>query len=153
MSDFLLYTDGSGYQDGFSGFCATFISQITGHPDKGTRMGSMSGSTVDRAEMTALLEGLQAIADFVETVPKFRIGGRKVTIDWYTDREALAKSVDGTYGRHSSPDLWARYAHYEKMFDISPHWVERETDFPEFKACDLHASTNRVIIKHYIESL
>jgi len=153
MSDFLLYTDGSGYQDGFSGFCATFISQVPGHLDKGTRMGSMSGSTVDRAEMTALLEGLQAIADFLETVPKFRLGNQKITIQWFTDREALAKSVDRTYGRHSSPDLWVRFEYYEKMFDITPQWVERETEFPEFKACDLHASTNRVILKSYIESL
>jgi len=153
MTDFTLYTDGSGYQDGFGGFCSTFVSSIPGHEEKKTVMGSMSGTTVDRAEMTALLEGLQAISEFLEVVPKFRLGGRKATILWYTDREALAKSVDGTYGRHSSPDLWVRVAHYEKMFDITPHWVERENEFPEFQACDLHASTQRVIIKNYIESL
>ena len=153
MTDFLLYTDGSGYQDGFSGFCATFISQVANQPGRGTRMGSMSGSTVDRAEMTALLEGLQAIHEFLETVPKWHLPGRKVTIHWYTDREALAKSVSGEYGRHSSHDLWARFAFYEDLYDITPEWVERETDFPEFKACDLHASTQRVIVKNYVESI
>jgi len=153
MTDFLLYTDGSGYQDGFSGFCSTFVSQIQNQPGRGTRMGSMSGSTVDRAEMTALLEGLQAIWEFLETIPKYNLPGRKPTIHWYTDRESLALSVSGEYKRSSSMDLWKRFAWYEEQFDITPQWVERETDFPEFKACDLHASTNRVIIKNYIETL
>ena len=152
MSSFTLYTDGSGYQDGFCGYCATFVSHIKGHPDTKSVMGAMSGSTVDRAEMTGLLEGLQAITDFLETVPSFRLPGGRITIGWFTDREALAKSVSGEYGRGSSPDLWARLAKYEETFNIVPTWVQRENETKEFQICDLHASTMRVMIKHYLET-
>lgn len=153
MTDFTLFTDGSGYQDGFSGYCAIFISNVKGHPHKGQVIGAMTGSTVDRAEMTGLLEGLEAIRAFLETVPKFRILGSKPSIAWYTDREALAKSVKGEYGRGSSPDLWARLAVYEEQFNILPTWVSRETETEDFKVCDLQASTLRVIIKEYSQSV
>lgn len=153
MTEFTLYTDGSGYQDGFSGYCSVFISNIKGHPHKGQVLGAMTGSTVDRAEMTALLEGLEAILSFLETVPKFRLMNSKPTIAWYTDREALAKSVKGEYGRGSSPDLWARLAVYEQQFNILPTWVSRETETEDFRTCDLHASTLRVIIKSYNDTI
>jgi len=153
MTEFTLFTDGSGYQDGYGGYCAIFISNIKGHTHKGQVIGAMTGSTVDRAEMTALLEGLEAIRAFLETVPKFRIPGSRPSIAWYTDREALAKSVKGEYGRGSSPDLWARLAVYEKQFNIFPTWVSRETETDDFKVCDLQASTMRVIIKNYSETV
>ncbi len=153
MPDFVLYTDGSGYTDGFSGYCAILVCTVPKLDATSTVMGSMSGSSVDRAEMMALLEGLEAILNVESSLPRFRIADRKIQVTWFSDRESLVKSVKNEYGRNSSKDLWARLAYYETKFEIDARWVERETDYPEFQACDLHASTQRVILKSYIATL
>lgn len=153
MPDFTLYTDGSGYVDGYCGYCAIMVCMLPQMESSNVVMGSMSGSSVDRAEMMALQEGLEGILRIEESLPRFRLAGRRIQVMWFSDRESLVKSVKGEYGRNSSKDLWARFAHYETKFEIDAHWVERETDYPEFQACDLHASTQRVILKNYIESI
>lgn len=153
MADFVLYTDGSGYTDGYCGYCAILVCKVPQLEGSSTVMGSMSGSSVDRAEMMGLLEGLEGILRIEESLPKFRIANRRLQVTWFSDRESLVKSVKGEYGRNSSKDLWARFAYYETKFEIDARWVERETDYPEFQACDLHASTQRAILKSYTESI
>ena len=133
--DYILYTDGSGYElDGFSGWCAQAYSQVPGTDKRRRIMGCMSGSTVDRAELTALLEGLEMILAMDKGVPC--IGERRPDILWYSDRESLVGGVMKIWGpdkgRNSSPDLWARFAHYERKVHIRGVHVARETDFPEF---------------------
>ena len=81
--DYILYTDGSGYEkDGFSGWCCQVVSNVPGVEGQ-RRMGCMSGSTVDRAEFTALLEGLfyttKRISDFsILSSPPSQEGFREV---------------------------------------------------------------------------
>ena len=107
--DYILYTDGSGYEkDGFSGWCCQVVSNVPGVEGQ-RRMGCMSGSTVDRAEFTALLEGLEMILDLDRNTPS--LGPRRPKVLWYSDRESLVGGVTRIWGpdkgRNSSPDLWA----------------------------------------------
>ena len=150
--DYILFTDGSGReQDGFSGWSTQVFSQLPCINPRRRRMGAMTGSTVDRAEFTAFLEGLQMILEM--DAEQHRIGNHRPEVLWYSDRENLVLSVSGKYGRKSSPDLWARFAYYESRMLIKSTHVSRETDFKEFQDCDLQSSTMRVVIKNYVDSI
>lgn len=151
--DLLLFTDGSGHRDGFGGWCA-----VARTPDKRfgyTQFGCASGTSVDRMEMTAFLEGLTMLSTAIKGLPTLTPNPNRIRgpiVFWYSDRESLVLSVRGKYARSNSPDLWARFEYYEKQFDIYPFHVSRETDFAEFRDADLHASSLRIVIKHYTES-
>lgn len=156
-ADFFLFTDGSGHQDGYGGWSCLVLGPRFNIAH--ARMAACKGTTVERAEFEALLLGLQAILELtkmeggagikhLERVP-FRVR-------WMSDRESLVLSVkrkpDGTtfYRRKASPDLWARFEWYEKLFVIDPHHVKRETN-PHHNIVDRLASDARVLIKDYME--
>ena len=152
-TDILVFSDGSGYKDGYGGWAACACT-----PDrnwKTFRMGSTFGLSVDRAEMTGMLEGLEMALSMSRVLPKaYTMGeGWKPVVAIFTDRENMALSIKGVYDRSNCPDLWARFAYYESKLDIVATHVERETDFKEFVMCDLHASTGRLIAKSYGECL
>lgn len=149
MTDFTLWTDGSGYQDGFSGYCAIARCNIKGLEQTQMTMGGFTASTVARAEMSGLLEGVELIRQMVGKMPQYNLAGQKVTVEWFSDREDLVKSVKNEYGRKSSPDLWARFENYEREMTVFPTWVSRDSGIPEMLACDMHASTLRCIVKDY----
>jgi len=153
-ADFILWTDGSGRDlDGFAGYAA-----VAKTPDGLVQrcvVGSMSESTVDRAEFTALIEGLrlcqemqsrfpEGIRSEFEEVPK-----RKV--HWFSDRENLVLSVKKVYGRTNCLDLWAALEYYETIFEIeAQHVTEPYTETqPEFVEVDLQSSTMRMVMKAY----
>ena len=156
--DVLVFSDGSGYKDGYGGWATMACT-----PDKNIklfRMAAVVGTTVDIAEMTGMLEGLSLAHDIALDIPKFyqyRITSGfehpdKPKVLIYSDRENMVLSVKKVYDRSNSPDLWARFEHFEKVLDIDALHVERETDFPEFQFCDLSASTGRCIAKGYAEN-
>ena len=152
-SDFVLFTDGSGHQDGYGGWAA--LVKSTTRPDlHNIRMGGMTQTSVDRMEMTAMVEGLHmTLALAGRVAPQ---GGRlngKHSVIWFSDRESLIKSALGEYGRGNSTDLWNQYAWFETQLTIIPIHVRREVDHEEFRSVDLHASTIRIILKNYDNSI
>ncbi len=151
--DILVFSDGSGYKDGYGGWAA-----IACTPDrtwKTFRMGSTFGLSVDRAEMTGILEGLEMALSMSRVLPRASVmeTGWKATVMVHTDRENMALSIKGVYDRSNCPDLWHRFAYYEKHLNIQATHVARETDHAEFVMCDLNASTGRLIAKSYGESM
>ena len=145
--DFLLFTDGSGHQDQLGGWCATAVSFLPGS-GKRTVMGGANNLTVDRAEMTALIEGLYLVSTLVEEAKL----GRHPIVWWYSDRESLVKSMTREYRRKNSQDLWTRIEFFEMRMKIQPHFITRETQWPDFAMCDLHASSMRIIVRDYTEN-
>ncbi len=155
--DFVLHTDGSGYQDGFGGYACLVKSQR--HNAHKVRMAGLSGTTVERAEFEGLLMGLQTIVEILDcdNVPG-REGLRNFpkTVLWISDRESLVKAVmrgvDGqpVFSRRSTPDLWVRFEFYEKLFKIFPRFTPRETRSPH-QIVDRLASDGRLLIKNYLE--
>ena len=146
---YILFTDGSGYKDGYGGWAC----RVKSPDDKSCdyfRMGAIIGCTVDRMELTAILEGLQIVLE-ITMEARGGLRGHDVLpfVKLYSDRENLILSIKGIYDRSNAPDLWARFAFYEKYLQIEPEHVLRENEHIEFEGVDLHASTGRIIAKNY----
>lgn len=150
-SDFLVFSDGSGHIDGYGGW-ASYMKSVDGRFSM-YRAGSMIGTSVDRMEMTAMLEGLQMV---LEIIPHADQSPRlmktwKPKVDLFSDRENMVLSIRGTYSRSNSADLWRRFEFYESLMVIEAFHVPRETDYPEFVQVDLDASSGRILIKDFAE--
>lgn len=147
--DFSVFTDGSGHPDGYGGWAATAIENATGR--KMFRMGGQSGTSVERMELTAMIEGLLMCAELgrlsLQPDPG-RMYPRR-TVLWRSDRESLVKTMSGEYRRSTEPDLWKRLDVVLARFAVTAEHVGRENDFPEFGPVDLHASSARIIMKSY----
>lgn len=151
--DIEIYTDGSGHKNGFGGWAA-FIAT----PDrvfKDFRMGTANGTSVDRMEFTALLEGLQGAWEMSEKMPQKHLGEWKPGVRWFTDRESLLNSVKRIYDRSNCQDLWNRFVFYEKRMDIDAKFVTDEMikTMPEFREVDLQSSTGYQMLKSYMAQL
>ena len=84
---------------------------------------------------------------------------RRCTVFWLSDRESLVGSVcrdDKTgqpiYRRRNCPDLWARFAYYENLFDVQGVHRERNTH-PFQKIADGISSECRTMMKNYFAIL
>jgi ribonuclease HI len=155
--DFFLFTDGSGHQDGYGGWASLIISPKWNVAE--ARMAACKGTTVERAEFEALLLGLQSILEKLKlenAAGYARLERTPMRVFWLSDRESLVLSVkknpDGStvYRRKASPDLWARFAWYEKYFDVTPRHAKRESN-PHHNLVDRLASDARVLVKDYME--
>lgn len=155
--EFQLYTDGSGHNDRFAGNC------VVGLSSKYHKLFSCAtafyGADTERAEFEAVMAGLQGILDTMgwnDGQSRMMMQARRTTVYWVTDREhlvgALLKKADGTYEyrRKSTPDLWARFEWYEKIFDVTAVWRERNTVAWQAYA-DKIASECRTMMKGYVE--
>ena len=148
--DFLMFTDGSGWKDGYGGW-ASLVKTFDGAHQM-FRMGAIIGCTVDRMEMHAILEGLQLAIEMIPWAvrePDDDLRTWKPKVKMFSDRENLVLSIQRVYDRSNSRDLWARFEYYESQLDIEAEHVLRETDFPEFVQVHTHASTGRIIAKEY----
>ena len=147
--DFLIFTDGSGHPDGYGGWAATAIETATNR--RMFRMGGQSGTSVERMELTALIEGLLMCAELgrlsLQSDPG-RMYPRRTAL-WRSDRESLVKTIAGEYRRSTEPDLWKRLDVVLARFAVTAEHVSRENDFPEFGPVDLHASSARIMMKSY----
>lgn len=151
-TDFTLLTDGSGWEDGFGGWAALVKHNKTDLRD--FRMGCMSGTSVDRMEMTAMIEGLHMTLQLARrNTALIRHLGSKPSVVWYSDRESMVNSALGRNERSNATDIWNQYSFFEEHLIIYPVFIARESDVPDFKFVDLHASTGRIIIKNYMESI
>jgi ribonuclease HI len=156
--EFQLYTDGSGWNDRFAGYCAVLRSDK--HNKFVCSAASIYGADTERAEFEGLLAGLQSIMDTMDWNNKHQrslMQMRRTSVYWVTDREhlvgAMLKKADGSYEykRRTTPDLWARLEWYEKIFDITAVWRERNTIAWQGYA-DTIASECRTQMKHYVEA-
>ena len=89
--DYTLFSDGSGHQDGYSGWMAIVLN----HQDYNVHraVGALSQSSVDRSEFTALLEGLELIHSGKAGKARCLPCISKPRVRWYSDRESLVGSV------------------------------------------------------------
>lgn len=167
--DYVLYTDGSGHSDGWGASAAIAKYNATG--EYITRLASNYGSTVQRNELSALLDGLFAIADHqIRLVQQLGLreiprnpwlafaGDDRITVRWYTDRENLAKAlVFDEYGttlnaRSSERDLWMRYSQMARAFCITPLHLPRNA-VPTQAVCDAWCDVARNAAKAAIQQL
>lgn len=151
--DYVLYTDGSGHANGFGASAA--IAKFNLETEHIVRCSSNYGSTVQRNELTAFLDGLHAIADHqLRRVSKLALrevapknpwntftGDDRITVLWFTDRQNLAKALlydenqKPLNGRNSERDLWMRYSAMSRHFCITPLQVPRNV-VPAQGICD-----------------
>lgn len=158
--DLLLYTDGSGReQDGFGGYAAV-IKTPDGYVNQFV-MGAISNSTVDRAEFTALIEGLRVAYDVWKALPDAWLSRwpqeqvlKTPHIMWYSDRESLVLSAKNVNSRNNCPDLWAAYEYFESRCKIEANFIDDAAkELSEaFSECDLQASSGRLLMKGYFEA-
>lgn len=151
--DYVLYTDGSGHSGGWGAYAA--VAHCTATSEHVIRLAGNYGSTVQRNELTAFLDGIHAIADHQlrrvmklglrEIPPKNPwsafLGDDRITVLWYTDRQNLAKAMlydedqKPLNGRNNERDLWLRYSAMAKHVCVTPMQVPRNV-VPVQALCD-----------------
>ena len=153
-TDFELFTDGSGYHDNrFGGHALLIISQK--HNLYEQRVVGYDGISVDRAEFGGFLHGLRTIMEVMEWTSGAQIKKLKVikpTVTWHCDRQSLVGSVEKPAERHAQGDLWAQYAWYEELFDVTALFIPRKTN-ANHDIVDTLASEVRMVMKNYINDL
>lgn len=148
------WTDGSGHTDGYGGYGAIVMRKgEPGYPPVILKASAaIHGTTVNRAELTGMLEALELIH---QHELKLRAAGLSVyphipiTVRWFSDRENLVLSCvvnketkEPYYSRRTDADLWARYEWYSKKIIVAPVHTDRNT--LQFQAkCDFVASQGR----------
>lgn len=163
--DFVLYTDGSGCSKGW-GASASIIEKVdltSGCEwrrvvDTRVLVSATYGSTVQRRELSAFLDGIHEILrmrteDFLDQelgdsteIDRNRVlnnftGAGRVSVLWYTDRMNLAKSLlfDDCGGalnaRSTEADLWLRYSAMSRHVCVTPMCLPRN-QIPNQAACD-----------------
>jgi hypothetical protein len=160
--DFVLWTDGSGYDIGYTGSASVLLENETGK--KEIRISTSSYQSTHRAEFEALLNGLQSILDskgWDSLAEKKRLDQSiiKPTVCWFGDCESLVLSVyiDDTtkepmFRRRLNGDLWHRFSYYETAFNITPMYIERNS-MVEHALTDRLAGEGRILLKEYMETL
>lgn len=162
--DFILYTDGSGCTKGW-GASASIIEQVR-LVDNQRQIGDNArvlvsatyGSTVQRRELSAFLDGLheilrvraesfldQELEDFSDVDRKHILnnftGQDRITVLWFTDRMNLAKSLlfdergDLLNARSSETDLWLRFSAMARHVCVTPMCLPRNEN-PKQEMCD-----------------
>jgi hypothetical protein len=163
--DYILYTDGSGCTKGW-GASASIIEQIqlvdgkrqvTADSSR-VLVSSTYGSTVQRRELSAFLDGVHEIlrlrsADFLDQelddhadVDRKHIlnnftGPNRVSVLWFTDRMNLAKSLlfdergDLLNARSTESDLWLRFSSMARHVCVTPMCLPRNEN-PMQAFCD-----------------
>lgn len=150
--NFELYTDGSGHINGFGGWAA--LAVIDDGSSSVFRMGTACGTSVDRMEFTALLEGLQCVWELAMRMLAHNDSNWKPDVLWCSDRESLINSVKLVYARSNCPDLWPRFEFYEKIMAIKPYFMTDAVikDCFYFQEVDLQSSVGYQMIKNYMSS-
>jgi ribonuclease HI len=143
--DYIVRSDGSGHVDGYGGWACS-VTAANGHVR--FRFGAIVGTTVDRMEMTAMLEGLTLVFEWATWAAGTSTLPTKPKVLVLTDRESMALSMQGVYARKSSIDLWRRFEFFEPLMEIQVRHVAGETEH-ELCQVDLHASSGRLVAKEY----
>ncbi len=154
--DYVLYTDGSGCTFGWGAYAAVWEKidlrdELRVPVSSGSAFGANYGASVNRNELTALLEGVwsilterclelrdRAIEDaklsyIISTEGPLHqlVGADRVTILWYTDRENLANALlfddkgEALAARTKDRDLWLRWSFMARHVCVTPLNVPR----------------------------
>lgn len=150
--DYVLYTDGSGCTRGYGGYAAIYEKidlrederQVV---DSKVLVSATYGSTVQRCEFTAFLDGVHAIlrdrvgelkdqAAAGDDELKYKYGSEgilnqilgpdRISILWYTDRANIAggflfdENGDPFVERSTEKDLWMRWSFMAKHICLTP---------------------------------
>jgi hypothetical protein len=175
--DFILYTDGSGCDRGWGGYGA--VIQRVGLQDEFRQIlsteclfGGTYGSTVQRCEMTALMDGVHRILTIrarelqdeaiTDDHLRYELGARgtlsqltgpdRVSILWFTDRANLAKSLlfnedgDVLNARTTDVDLWLRWSAMARCVCVTPMSLPRNQIVGQ-AVCDALAGKARELLK------
>ena len=186
--DYILSTDGSGCDKGW-GASASIIEKVDlvspattvtdpdppyhlpcrGVVERRVLVQATYGSTVQRRELTAFLDGVHEILrwraedildrgreenihDNQDNILMSITGSQRVSILWYTDRANLASSLlfdeAGVVlnSRKTERDLWMRFSAMAKHVCITPMWVHRNK-IPNQKTADALCSYAREALK------
>lgn len=151
--DYVLCTDGSGHENGWGSAAA--VARFVKDEEHIVRVSANYGSTTQRNEFSAMLDGLHAIADH-QLRRVLRLGLREIppknawnafldddrlTVLWFTDRQNLAKALlfdefsRPLNARNNERDLWMRFSTMAKHFCITPLCVPRN-EIPAQAVCD-----------------
>lgn len=183
--DYILYTDGSGCTIGWGGYAAVWErieleGDFRAPVSSGAIVNGSYGSTVQRSELNALLDGVHAILTerSRELVDQARedtndgllfdigtqgvlnqfTGSNRITILWYTDRSNLAHALlhddsgSPLQARNKDRDLWMRWSFMAKYVCITP--MCRPRNVVEGQAmCDALAGHARALLKDSAEAL
>lgn len=183
--DYILYTDGSGCTEGWGGYAAVWeridlLGQFRAPISTGLLVSSTYGSTVQRCEFNALLDGVHAIltergrelqeqARLVKDDELlYRLGTQgilnqftgpdRISILWYTDRANLAQSMlhdeagDPLFSRGKERDLWLRWSFMAKHVCLTPMCRPRNVVAGQ-ALCDNLAGQARALLKGAQESM
>ena len=181
--DYILYTDGSGCAVGWGGYAAVIerielVDEDRRPVSSQVLVSGTYGSTVQRCEFSALLDGVHAIlssrcGEMIEealgddaaaydlktagALSKL-MGPERLTILWYTDRNNLAQCFlhdsDGNplLARNRERDLWMRWAFMSKHVCITP--MHRPRTVVDGQAiCDEMAGVARALMKGAADTL
>lgn len=149
---FKINTDGAGHPDGFGGWAAVITQvQCDGDPvvipSPVQLQGGQSGTSVDRMELTALLEALTYIEKTAKLYPELK---RHVAVLWLCDRETLVRTVNNQYAAHTNRDLYYRLSYFEKLFAITGMHIPRDTPDENHQWCDKESSSLRRHVKAFV---
>lgn len=183
--DFILYTDGAGGPAGW-GATAAVIQPISYDKETDSRIPQEAfcifsgsyGSTVQRQELTAFLDGIHAIltrqaimiadglmessASAYELSKQGPLAGLlgpdRVTVMWYTDRANLALSLlfdeagEALNARSTERDLWLRWSAMARHVCVTPQWTARNLVDGQ-AACDTICTVSRALLKDNVDKL
>lgn len=172
--DYILYTDGSGCAKGWGGYAALIqtidlVDDTRRIVDVRTIVNGTHGSTVQRCEMSAFLDGIhsilveraEAVKDSARTnaTELYEIadkggaincldGPDRPTVLWYNDRSNVAQALlfdeDGNplMNRKKDRDLWLRWSMMARHVCVTPMCMPRNT-VPGQAVCDALAGEAR----------
>lgn len=141
-----IYTDGSGYDNGVSGYCGYIVNNVTG--DVNYVLGSATNASVNRAELMAIVESLR----FLLQSDMFYDG---ISVLVLSDSDSVVQCINwetSKYKRKANKDLWVVFDYFSEKINITAEHTPRD-DLEENKYCDLHASTISSILKEYVEDI
>jgi len=138
-----IHSDGSGCDQGFSGYCASVTIPKVNF--KVRVMGAMSNMTVPRAELMGIIEALRYLFG-----SEHFYDGIKVHIA--CDNKAVCESASYRSRRIQNRELWLVYDCLAEKMDLTIEHIDRNTE-GEHQECDVHASTMRQVLKAYIEGI
>jgi hypothetical protein len=174
--DYVLYTDGSGCVNGWGGYAALYerielLEDLRGPASSGAIVAGTYGSTVQRSEFNAFLDGVHKIlSDRCEELQDraavdeefaYKIGTEgllsqfsgpdRISIIWYTDRNNLAQCLlfdqkgEPLLPRTKERDLWMRWSFMAKHVCVTPMCRPRNVVAGQ-AACDTLAGAARALL-------
>lgn len=175
--DYVLHTDGSGCAEGWGGYAAVWerielVGDLREPVKSDVLVSGTYGSTVQRSEFNAFLDGVHSILNdrcaelqdraATDSDLAYQIGSGgllnqflgpdRVTILWYTDRSNLAQCLlydeegEPLMARAKERDLWMRWSFMAKHVCVTPMCRPRNVVAGQ-ALCDELAGVARSLLK------